>query len=287
MFKFLEKKKSTSVAETSDNGEKGSDYTKYPELRYNHGLITRKLNTRPAYVWGVLCGVDLARSLNYPEVSVIEFGVAGGNGLIELEKIAVEIESLYQVKIHVYGFDTGTGLPKPCDYRDLPQHWSAGHFKMDEKKLREQLQRAHLVIGPVNETIPAFIKSEMAPVAFASFDMDFYSSTASAFNLFTAEHSKLLPRIYCYFDDIFGFSYCDFNGERLAINEFNEKNSLTKIAKIHGLKYFCGVKDAMWPEQMFLVHLFNHEKYDLNDGMVQFDHILLGKGRHRSGNFKI
>jgi hypothetical protein len=46
---------------------------------------------RPQYVWGVLNGAFLARALGIPRISVIEFGVAGGNGLVVLESIADQI----------------------------------------------------------------------------------------------------------------------------------------------------------------------------------------------------
>ncbi len=37
---------------------------------------------REAYVWGVVQGLALAKAIGYPRVSVIEFGVAGGAGLL-------------------------------------------------------------------------------------------------------------------------------------------------------------------------------------------------------------
>ena len=48
-------------------------------LKENDGL-------RPHYTWGLLHSAYLARSLGLPRISTIEFGVAGGNGLIALEK---------------------------------------------------------------------------------------------------------------------------------------------------------------------------------------------------------
>ena len=262
-----------------------NDYTKYPEFRRHHRAIVSGLKTRPAYAWGVLCGCDLARTLGHDRASVIEFGVGGGNGLIELERIAAEVEKIFDLKIDVYGFDTGSGLPDLLDYRDLPQLWKKGHFTMDIDRLQRELKRAQLVIGPVSETVPEFIRKDLGPVSFASFDMDLYSSTLAAMQLFDADHSKLLPRIQCYFDEIFAFSFCDYNGERLAIHDFNQAHAHAKIAKIHGLKYYCGEPDSMWPEQMYLAHLFNHERYNDHDGMIQFDQILLGSGRHRSDKF--
>jgi len=51
-------------------------------------------------------------------VSVLEFGVAGGQGLLTLERIAVRVEEMINIGIDVYAFDTGdgsyqaTGLPR-------------------------------------------------------------------------------------------------------------------------------------------------------------------------------
>jgi hypothetical protein len=61
---------------------------------------------------------------------------------------------------------------------------------MDKRNLEERLQRAALKLGPISETVPAFLRSSPAPVAFASFDVDLYSSTRDALKLFEAEHSR-------------------------------------------------------------------------------------------------
>lgn len=75
---------------------------------------------RPSYTWGVMQGLSLARALNIKRVSVLEFGVAGGRGLLALEQVAQALEPTFGVQVDVYGFDTGMGLPKPSDNRDLP-----------------------------------------------------------------------------------------------------------------------------------------------------------------------
>ena len=58
-----------------------------------------------------------------------------------------------------------------------------------------------------------------------------------AFKLFEADRSMLLPRVHCYFDDIIGLTYSEFNGERLAIAEFNNAHPMTKISPIFGLRH--------------------------------------------------
>lgn len=225
---------------------------------------------RSNYAWGVLQSVNLAKNLGINRVSVIEFGVAGGNGLVELEKIAQQVESILGVGIDVYGFDSGAGLPKPQDYRDLPNLWSEGYFPMEQEKLQKRLTNARLLIGLVEDTIQKFIADKPAPVAFISFDLDLYSSTTQAFKLLKADQSLLLPRIYCYFDDVLGFTYGDHNGERLAISEFNEYNNMRKISQIYGLRHFVPWQFAnhWWVDCFYMAHILDHELYNSNDGFL-------------------
>jgi hypothetical protein len=230
-------------------------------------MLRLRPSRRPHYHWGTLCGAFLAGNLGVPRISVIEFGVAGGNGLIDLEAIAADAERLSGVTIDVYGFDTGRGLPRPQDHRDLPQLWREGQFGMNVDALRARLTRARLVLGPVSETVPAFIANGPAPVGFVAFDMDFYSSTIDAFRLFDADAARILPRITCYFDDIMGFSYADFNGERLAISDFNRAGTSRKLSPIYGLRYLLGV-DARWSEMMHMLHAFDHPRYGDYDGSL-------------------
>ena len=213
----------------------------------------------------------LARRLRCSGVSVIEFGVAGVRGLTALERIAEIVERRFDFPIHVYGFDTGHGLPKPTDTRDLPQLYSPDTYVMDQARLRSILRRAHLVIRtPVAETLPTFIAGSPAPVGFVSFDLDYYSSTMDAFRLFDAPSSMLLPRIHCYMDDIMGTTFGDCNGERLAISDFNTQHGATKISPIYGLRHIMPwpLRNGMWCEMMFMAHLFAHPGYVLNDGLV-------------------
>jgi hypothetical protein len=240
--------------------------TEGPRYQWLNGRcleILKHDKRRPNYVWGVMYGTGLAQALGIRRISVVEFGVAGGNGLVRLQDIAIQVEKMFDVGIDVYGFDTGTGLPKPTDYRDLPNFFSEGFFRMDVEKLRARLNRANLRLGRIENTIAEFIDSKPAQVAFISFDLDLYTSTKAAFALLEADQSLLLPRIYCYFDDILGFSYSEFNGELLAIAEFNAGHKMRKISKINGLTFFLppSLADHRWAEQFYLAHIFDHESY--------------------------
>jgi hypothetical protein len=251
------------------------DYFVYPWL---NSIFAKILNDelcaqRPNYTWGVLHGVHLAKTIGINRVSVIEFGVAGGNGLVSLDRIAEKVEEIFPVGIDVYGFDAGTGIPRPQDYRDLPNLYTEGAFLMDEEKLGKRLKKAQLILGLVEDTVQRFIDSGPSPVAFISIDLDYYSSTMQAFRLLEADQALLLPRIHCYFDDVMGFTFSEYTGERLAILEFNNSHSTRKISPIYGLKYFLPpahtLGQAWWSEQFYMAHIFDHDLYGRYDGLVK------------------
>ena len=76
---------------------------------------------RPHYLAGVLYAADQARREGREAISVIEFGVAEGYGLLALQAHAAAVERHTGVRVTVYGFDTGGGLPAGTgDYRDHP-----------------------------------------------------------------------------------------------------------------------------------------------------------------------
>ena len=231
------------------------------------------LDTRPQYLWGTLLAVRIAAALELPRVSVLELGVAGGNGLVALERAAEVAERLSGVGVDVVGFDTGRGMPPPTDPRDIPWLIEAGWFAMDEAALRRRLTRATLMLGPVGERLIEFAASAPPPVGFLAVDLDYYSSTVEALRLLDGSPAGLLPRIPAYFDDLFGYGWTDFTGERAAIDEFNQAHTHRKIAQIHGLRYELPVADQAlpWPEQMYLIHLFDHPRYGEPEGPLGGD----------------
>jgi hypothetical protein len=237
-----------------------------------HELLKDELCARkPMYVWGIVQGAALGKVLGIPRISVIEFGVAGGAGLISMEHIAQRVEAMTGMRIDVYGFDTGAGLPKPEDYRDQPNMWFEGQLPMNRDTLGKQLQRASLRLGLVRETVPQLLGEGPAPVAFVSFDLDLYSSTRDALTLFTAKQECLLPRVVCYFDDIMGHSYSDFSGERLAITEFNQAQETSKLSPIYGLRYYAPrrMRDAGYWDCLYLAHFFDHPLYNELDSIMK------------------
>ena len=219
---------------------------------------------RPAYGYGVYHAAQLARRLGIPEIAAIEFGVATGCGLVELERVAAEVARVVPTKIRVFGFDTGVGMPEHSDYRDLPYIWRKGHYRMDVGAVKSRLRRAELVLGDVAATVPQFLSRLDTPVGFVSFDLDYYSSTAAALRIFDGPHEHYLPRVFCYFDDVVGSDsqlHCEDVGELLAIDEFNHSSRCDRIRPIHGLAAKRLLQSA-WAPKMYTYHRFNHPRYD-------------------------
>ena len=151
----------------------------YPKLIKNGAIA------RPNYAYIIFRAADLARRLGLSRISILEFGVAGGRGLLNMEMHAERVAALTGISVDVYGFDTGEGLPPPVDYRDLPYIWQEAHFKMDQAALKAQLRKAKLVLGNVSDTVTSFAASfDPAPIGAISFDLDYYSSTVDAFRIF-------------------------------------------------------------------------------------------------------
>jgi hypothetical protein len=232
-------------------------------LGYDAKLAFESID-RPHYGRCLLHAAFLAKKLNFDEITAIEFGVAGGNGLLALEMHAEYVARATGVQVRIYGFDTGTGMPPPSDFRDLPYLWQSGYYAMDVERLRAKLHRAKLVLGPVEDTVRSFCERENPPrIGFIAFDLDYYSSTKNALGLLTAPHDYLLPRVYCYFDDIVGdieMAINEYTGELLAIREFNNAHEEIKLASVRGLR-FLGEVPRLWHEQIFVAHLFTHPEY--------------------------
>lgn len=226
--------------------------------------VKLKMISRPHYAYCIFNACQLASKLGLKSISVVEFGVATGNGLVCIEEIAADLERLFDINIEIYGFDSSQGLPKPKDYRDLPYHWKEGFFKMDYEKLKNKLRKTKLIIGDLKYTSKTFFKKySPAPIGAIFHDLDFYSSTKIALNLFKEKNGFFLPRIFNYFDDIVGTEvelYNDYTGERLAINEFNEENNDIKISPCYNL--ICQKNTFYWYHQIFITHIFKHNLYN-------------------------
>jgi hypothetical protein len=219
---------------------------------------------RTHYGFCIFQAARLASLLDYPKISVLEFGCGGGNGLLDAEWHINEVTKVFPVGIDLYGFDSGSGLPTPRDYRDMPHYFRGGLYPMDRSSLERKLKHTKLVIGDVKDTCATFIqKFDPAPIGCMFHDLDFYSSTRDSLRLFDEEASRFLPRVFMYFDDIVGDDtwLCnDFTGERLAIEEFNQKHETKKICK----HYYVSKKypNLWWSDLIYVHHDFAHPRYN-------------------------
>jgi hypothetical protein len=233
------------------------------------------LSRRPAYLLGLVTAAEQARSENVREISVIEFGVAGGEGLIALQSEAAAVQRETGVGIKVYGFDAGAhGLPAFVgDYRDHPDAWKPGDFAMDVPALRSRLAPSTtLILGNVRETVLTFFTDfDPPPIGFVSFDMDLYSSTRDALRLFCLPEKRMLRHVPLYFDDVASLFNHKFAGELLAIDEFNAGCRSVKIDKWHGVK-----KRRPFPERSFLERLYvAHDLGAISEATVGRDNVAL------------
>jgi len=103
-----------------------------------------------------------------------------------------------------------------------------------------------------------FLREKLnSPIGAVMFDLDYYSSTASALKLLSDCNSlQILPRVLCYFDDI---GSIEDVGVLRAIHEFNEGSEYRKVKpqmywQHHENPYVKGWK-------IYEFHQFDHPLY--------------------------
>jgi hypothetical protein len=209
---------------------------------------------RPQYLAGLLYAADQATREGVKAISVIEFGVAEGYGLLILQSHAAAVERETGVRIRVYGFDAGTGMPRGTgDYRDHPDVWQPGDYVMDVERLKTHLTaRTTLVLGEMRETVA----KQPIPDAlgFIAMDVDLYSSTIDALNVLHRSDVPRLRRVVMYFDDLYEHYNHRFAGELLAINEFNCASKSLKIDRWRGVRAGRPFTDVPWIDCMYIAH---------------------------------
>ena len=196
--------------------------------REQYGLIARA-----NYLYGMLRAADVAKYCGKQSVTVIEFGVASGAGLLNMIELAPMIEKETGIHFRIVGFDTGHGLPSVKGYKDHPELWRAGDFATEDREtlMRTLGGRADIIWGDIADTIGPFTDSinSAAPLGFISVDLDIYSATTMALRCLTGLPAKYNPGISMYFDDVSFFFANKWAGELAAISEFNEQHQLRKI----------------------------------------------------------
>lgn len=222
-----------------------------------HDLVVRQHNA-----YSILKCADDARRLGIRSLSLIEFGVAAGAGLMNMAGIAAKVTKATGVDLRIYGFDTGAGMPPPLDYRDHPDLYREADFPMDFERLKKALpDNVELLIGNVAETVPAFLSalSPSQPIGYVVFDLDYYSSTMDAFRVLLAEDpAKYLPIVQAYLDDTDHERHNRWCGELLAIDDFNAGSQLRKIERYRFLEDSRIFRRARWLKRVYAIHVLDH-----------------------------
>ena len=239
---------------------------------------------RPQYETILLESCKEAKKLGYDEVTVLELGVGGGNGIIALEKYKKKIEKYINIKIKIFGFDMGSGMPTPKDEYDLPFYWRKGQMAVDKKKL-ELYSKSRIYYGDIKDTLDEFIKTNPKNIVSIFIDLDYHSSTKNFLKQLTKLEKNFCPRVYFYFDDTFSSNHWinEHNGEILSINEFNKVNSNLKIGI--STNNVMDYKFPLGKNHLYLLHNFNHLDYNKYIGIDDEESLKIGDTNIRSKIF--
>jgi hypothetical protein len=265
-----------------DQEDRGRTETAIEAYPFLNTLMVDVLDENPQlqerYLWGVIQAAYLATSLDVERISLLEFGVGRGDGIVLLERAAGIVERRLGVGLDVIGFDIGTGVPEPKDPRDMPQMYVPNLYRMDVEGTRARLERAELLIGPLTETVPQFVGREPAPVGFAALDFGDYNGTLTGLGFLDGAPPSLLPRVHLYFANVLGLTFGDCVGERAAIAEHNRRTESRPISPMFGLRHYVPrrFRNSSWPERYYMAHLFDHPDYGRHDKLL----------RHSSATYK-
>jgi hypothetical protein len=195
-------------------------------------------------------------------VTLVEFGVASGSGLMNIVEISNKVSRITGVKFKVVGFDTGTGMPPARDYRDHPELYQEGDFPMNHEALRAHLPpNAELILGDIKDSVGDFLDrlTADAPIGFVSIDVDYYHSAKDALRIFQGDDpSKYLPITMVYLDDITLEPNNSRCGEQLAVEEHNRDYSLRPIEYHRFLENGRIFRRPVWIKQIFFMHTLDH-----------------------------
>jgi len=224
-----------------------------------------------------------AKKLGINHVSALELGVAQGNGIVALEKYKKKIEKVLDIKIDIYGFDMGSGMPEIVIPEDLPFYWKQGQYKTD-KELLARTVNSKIIYGNIKDTVDEFIKIKPKTISCIFFDMDLYSSTLDFLNQIPKLSEFLLPRVLCYFDDLYTvYNYNgQCNGELKAIDDFNKQDLDFKLS--YSIDHIHSFKFPLAKSTILTIHSFKHKLYNKYIGREDDANISLKSKRY---NFKL
>jgi hypothetical protein len=219
-------------------------------------LVVRQQNA-----FSILKAADQAKVLGFEKVTLVEFGVATGAGLMNMAKIAERVTKATGIHFKIYGFDTGKGMPPARDYRDHPDMYGEGDFVMDVERLRRTLPaNVELRLGPISDTVQAFLADLPAnePIGYVVVDVDYYYSAVDALGVLAGTPQRYLPLTPVYLDDIWCERHNSACGELLAVAEFNRDHPLRRIERHPFLEQSRIFRRARWLGQVFYCHVLDH-----------------------------
>jgi hypothetical protein len=217
---------------------------------------------RHHHAYALLDAADQATQLGHREVSVFEFGVAAGAGLLNMQAIAKKIAAFTGVQFRIYGFDTGSGMPPPTSFKDHPELYQTGDFPMNHEKLSRSLEtNTRLLLGPIGDSLQQILGTDFsrAPIAFISLDVDYYSSSVDALTLLKQyDSSNYLPRVLIFLDDVEELTHNSLCGEQAAALEFTARNPLRPIERHSFLRGYRLFKNPRWIDHIYQCHVLDH-----------------------------
>jgi len=231
---------------------------------------------RRRYAMPLLKAADYARELGIPKIYALEFGVAAGAGLVNLAMLARRTTEATGVAIEIVGFDAGTGMPPPRDYRDYPETIAEGDYPLPDRAALERILPPGLRVihGPVGETVRDFVAGLDAPIGFAAMDLAFYSSTVEALAVLEGPPEHYLPMTLVYLGAVRIDNANPAVGERLAVHEFNERNPLRQIHPFTSLRDKRVFRRAAWLEQIQTLHVLDHPRRAGRERLTRPVHLL-------------
>lgn len=231
---------------------------------------------RRRYAMPLLKAADYAKELGIAKIYVLEFGVAAGAGLVNLAMLARRATEDTGVAIEIVGFDAGTGMPAPKDYRDYPETMAEGDFPLPDRQALERIlpPEVRVIYGPVAETVHAFVADLDAPIGFAVMDLAFYSSTVEALAVLEGPPACYLPMTLVYLGAVRIDNANPAVGEGLAVREFNERNPLRQIHPFTSLRDKRVFRRAAWLEQIHTLHVLDHPRRSGKERLTRPVHLL-------------
>jgi hypothetical protein len=220
------------------------------------------LVNRRRYAFSLLKAADYAKADGLRKIYALEFGVADGAGLVNLAWIAGHVTRATGVEIGLVGFDSGTGMARPVDYRDYPEVFVEGDFPLIDRVALERMlpKSVRVIYGPVSETVRNFVETLDAPVGFVSLDVVYYSSTLDAMEALLGPADRYLPMTLVYLGSVLLDNANPAVGELMAVREFNAEHRVRQVHPFTCLRDKRIFKNGMWLHQVYTLHVLDHPK---------------------------